>query len=133
MIEQASFPSNEDYEQSTIFQLFLDCIDQAVESTTELVSIRVRFMHSKDNQTLSSRDVDSTAYDGVWAIIDDGCSSGSHNRAWRHNIEAKMKVFGLHPISLHKKTTTFNDTGRTTKNGKPKIPIGIIFNAVSLS
>ena len=51
----------------------------------------------------------------------------------RQNIEGKMKVLGLHPISLHKKTTTFIDTGRTTENGKLKIPMGIILNAVSLS
>ena len=56
-------------------------IDRAVESITELVSIRERFMHSEDNQTLSLRDVDPVAYDDVRAIIDDGCNRLSHNRA----------------------------------------------------
>ena len=44
-----------------------------------------------------------------------------------------MKVLGFHLVSLHKKATAFGDTGRSTKNGKPKIPIGIVFNVVSLS
>ena len=52
MLEQASSSPNGDYGQSTMFQLFLDCIDRAVESSTELVSIRVRFMHSEDNQCI---------------------------------------------------------------------------------
>ena len=29
-------------------------------------------MHSEDNRTLSLRSVGPMAYDGVWAIIDDG-------------------------------------------------------------
>ena len=41
----------------------------------------------------------------------------------------KMKVMGL-LLLLHKKATTFNGTGRTTKNGKLKIPMDIIVNAV---
>ena len=40
------------------------------------------------------------------------------------NAVAKTKVLGLHPISLHKKTTAFNGTGRSTTLFK---------NAVSLS
>ena len=128
MLEQASFSSNcGDYEQSTILQLSLGCIDRAVESITKFVSVRERSTHSEDDITLSLRDVDSTADDGVWAILDDGCNSCSRSKAWRQNAEAKMKVFGLHPISLHKKATTFNGTGRSTKNRKPKIPIGHYF------
>ena len=100
MLEQASPSSNGDYEQSTTFQFHLDCIDRAVESITELVSIRVRCRYSDDNHTLSLRDVDPTAYDGVWAIVDDGCNSCSHNRARRQNAAAKTKVLGLHPISF---------------------------------
>ena len=96
MLEQASVSSNGDYEQSTIFQFSLDCIDRAVESITELVSIRERPMHSEDNQTPSLRAVDLVAYDDDRAIIDDGCNSCSHNRAWRQNTAAKMKVLGLH-------------------------------------
>ena len=75
MLEQASLSSNGDYEQSTILQLSLDCLDRTVEPITEFVSVRERSMHPEDNQTLSVRDVDPTAYDGVWAIIDDGCIS----------------------------------------------------------
>ena len=133
MLEQASLSSNGDYEQSTILQLSLDCIDRAVEPITEIVSVRERSMHPEDNQTLSLRDVDPTAYDGVWAIIDDGCNSCSRSKAWRQNAEAKMKVLGLHPISLHKKATTFNDVGTSTTNGKPKNPTGVALCAVSLS
>ena len=40
------------------------------------------------------RDVDPAAYDGVWAIIDDGCNSCSYE-AWRQNDEATMKVLCL--------------------------------------
>ena len=116
MLEQASFSPNGDCEQSTILQLSLDCIDRAVESITGLVSIRVRSMHTEDNQTLSLRDVDPTAHDGVWAIIEDGCNGCSRNRACRQNTEAKMRVLGLHPILFHKKATITNGTGRDTKN-----------------
>ena len=104
-----------------------NCTDQAVESIAELVTIRVRSMHTEDNQTQSLRDVDPAAHDVVWAIIDGGRNGCSHNGACRQNTDAMMKVLGLHPISLHGKTTTFNDTGRTTKNGKLKIPKSIIF------
>ena len=83
-------------------------------------------MHPEDNQTFSLRHVDPTAYDGVWAIIDDGCNSCSRSKAWRRNAEAKMKVLGLHPCSLHKKATTFNGTGRNTKNGKRRFPWALI-------
>ena len=79
-------------------------------------------MHSEENQTLSLRDVDRTAYDGVGAIVVDGCNSCSHNRARRQNAVAKMKDLGLYPISSHKKATTFNGTVRSTKNGMLKIP-----------
>ena len=72
-------------------------------------------------------------YDDVWAIIHEGCNSCSHNRARRQHAVAKMKVSGLHPISLHKKATTFNGTGRSTKNENPNIPMGIILDAVSVS
>ena len=64
------------------FNFSLDCIDRAVESVTEFVSAHERFMHSEDNETLILRDVDITAYDGVWAIIDDGCNSCSHSEVW---------------------------------------------------
>ena len=63
-------------------------------------------MHSEDDQTPSSRAVDPIADDGVWAIIDDGCNSCFHGEVWRQNAEVKMKVFGLHPILLHRKATT---------------------------
>ena len=59
MLEQASFSSNGDYEQSTLLQLSLDCIDRAIEPITEFVSVRERSMH-----------VDyTTAYEGVWSTI----------------------------------------------------------------
>ena len=90
MLEQASRSFNGNYEQSTILQLSWDCIYRAVEPITEFVSVRERSKHSEDNQTLILRDVDPAAYDGVWAIIHDGCNS--HNRAWRQNAVAKMKV-----------------------------------------
>ena len=83
-------------------------------------------MHPEDNQTFSLRHVDPTAYDGVWAIIDDGCNSCSRSKAWRRNAEAKMKVLGLHTCSLHKKATTFNGTRRNTKNGKRRFPWAIL-------
>ena len=73
---------------------------------------------------------DPAAYDGVWAIMDDGCNSCSRSKAWRQNAEAKMKGFGT---LLHEKATTFSGTGRSTKNGRPKIPMGILLDAVSLS
>ena len=76
MLEHASSSSNGDYEQSTIFQLFLGCNDRAVNLITELVSIRVRFMHSEGNQTTSLRDVDPVAFNDARAIIDDGCNNG---------------------------------------------------------
>ena len=90
--EQASLSLKGYYEQSTILQLSLVCICQAVEPIIEFVSIRVRSMHSDDNQTLSRRDVGPTAHDGVWAIIDDGCNSCSHSEVWRKNAEAAVKV-----------------------------------------
>ena len=88
MLEQASRSLNGNYEQSTILQLSRDCIYRAVEPITEFVSVRERSKHSEDNQTLILRDVDPAAYDGVWAIIHDGCNSCSHNRAWRQNAVA---------------------------------------------
>ena len=60
MLEQVSFSSNGDHEQSTILQLSLESIDRAVESITELVSIRVRSMKTEDNETPSLRYVDPT-------------------------------------------------------------------------
>ena len=103
MMEQPSLSSNVDYGQSTILQLSLGCIDRAVEPITEFVSVRERPMHPEDNQTLCLRDVDLTAYDGVWAIIDDRCNSCSRSKAWRESAEAKMKVLGLHPTSLQQR------------------------------
>ena len=111
MLEQASFPSNGDY-----FQLsWIALIKQS--SYSPPVSIRVRFMHSEDNQTQSLRDVDPVAYDDVRAILATDVTT----------------VVTTEHGSWHKKTTAFNDTGRTTKKDKLKIPMGIIFNAVSLS
>ena len=77
MLEQASRTSKGDYEPSALLRLSLGCIDRAVEPITEFVSVRERSVHSGDFQTLSVRDVDPTAYDGVRAIIDDGCNSCS--------------------------------------------------------
>ena len=133
MLEQASLSENGDYEQSTILQLSLGCIDRAVEPITECVSVRERSMHPEDNQTPSLRDVGPTTYDGVWAIIDDRCNSCSRSKAWRQNAEAKMKVLGLQTISPYKKATAFSGTGSSTKNGRPKFPRGVTLNAVFLS
>ena len=63
--EQDSLLSNGDYKKPTILQLPLDCVDHAAESITASVSVRERSMHSEDNQTLSLRDVDPIADDGV--------------------------------------------------------------------
>ena len=109
-------------------QLFLGCDDRATEPSTAFVSFRERPMHFNDNQSLTLRVVDPIEDDGVWAIIDSCC----HVEVWRQNAEAKMKVLGLHPTSLHKKATTFNGTGRSTKNGRPNIPTGVILKAVFL-
>ena len=56
MLEKLLFSSNGDNEQSIIFQLSLNCIDRAVESITEFVSIRVRFMHQHLYWVLSTLD-----------------------------------------------------------------------------
>ena len=46
-------------------------------------------MHLDDNQALSLRVVDPIAYEGVWAIIDDGCNSCCHREVLRQNAAAK--------------------------------------------
>ena len=94
--------------------------------------VRKRSTHFEDNQTLSLRDVDPAAYEGVSAIIDDGCSGCSRSEAWRQCAGAKVKVLGLHPISLHRTATTFNGVGTSTTNQKPTIPMGVTLCAVSL-
>ena len=75
-------------------------------------------MHVKDNQTLSLRVVDPIADEGVPAIIDDGCNNCCHGEVWRQNAETKMKVLGLHPIWLHRKTTACNGVGTSARSGK---------------
>ena len=104
-------------------QLFLDCVDRAIEPSTTVVSFRERLMHFDDNQPLSLRVVDTVADDGVWAIIDDGCNRCCHGEVWRQNAEAKMKALGLHPIWLHRKATTFNGVGTSTTSGQLKTPM----------
>ena len=79
MLERDSFSSTGDCEPSTVLQLFLDCIHRTVESITEFVSVRERVMHFEITKTLSLRDVDSTADDGAWAIINNGWKSCSHS------------------------------------------------------
>ena len=75
-------------------QLFLDCVDRATVPSIAFVSFRKRPMHYDENQTLSLRDVDPIADDGVWAIIDDGCNRFCQGEVWRQNAETKMKVLG---------------------------------------
>ena len=84
MLEQISRLSDEDYEQSMMVQLFLDCVDRANASSTAFVSFREQPMHFTDNQTLHSRVVDPIGDEGVWALIDDGCNSCCHGEVWRH-------------------------------------------------
>ena len=132
LLEQVSLLSDGDYKQSRMLQLSLDCVDRETDPTTAFVSSRERPMLSEDNQTLSLRVVDPIADDGVWAIIDDGCNSGCLGEVWRQNAEIKMKVFGSHPIWLHREATTFNGVGPSTTSGKLKIPIGFTLYAVSL-
>ena len=98
MLEQVSLLSNGDFQQSTMLQLHLHCVDRTAESTTAFVSIRDRPMHSEDNQTLNLRAVDPIVDDSIWAYIDDGCNSCCHGEVWRQNAEVKMKVVGLHPF-----------------------------------
>ena len=75
-------------------------------------------MHFKDNQTLNLRVIHLIAGEGVWAIIDDGCNSCCHGEVRRQNAEANMKAFGLHPIWLHRKASTFIGVGTSTTSGK---------------
>ena len=125
MLEQVSRLSDWNFEQSAMFQLFLDCIDRATNSTTAFVSLRERPVHVDDNQTLSLRVVDPVADDGVWAIVDDGCNSCCHGEVWRQNAEAKMKALRLQPIWVHRKVSTLNGVGTSTTCGKLKIPVAI--------
>ena len=82
-------------------------------------------MHFNDNQTLSLREVDPIANEGVWLILNDQCNSCCHGKVWRQNAEAKMKVLRLQPIWIHRKATTFNGVGTSTTSGKLKIPMAI--------
>ena len=124
-MEQVSRLSDKDYKQMMmIVQLSLDCIHRANASSTAFVSLREQPMHFHDNQTLNLRVIDPIA-DGVWAIIDDGCNSCCHGEVWRQNAGTKMKVLGLRPISLHRKATTFNGVGMSTRSGKLKIRMAI--------
>ena len=93
VLEQVSRLSDGDYERSAMFQLFLDCVDRAIASSTALVSFQRQPMKFDDNRTLSLRVVDPIADEGVWAVIDDGCNSCCHGEVWRQNAEAKMKTF----------------------------------------
>ena len=122
-LEQISRLLDGDYEQSMMFQLFLDCVDRATASSTAFVSFREQPTHFKDNRTLNLRVVDTIADEGVWAITDDGCNSCCHGEVWRQNAEGKMKFLGLHPIWLHRKATIFNGGGTSTTSGKLKIPL----------
>ena len=99
MLEQISRLSDGDYEQSTLIQLFLDCVDRATASSTAFVSFREQPMDFKDNQTLNLRVVDPVADERVWARKNDGCNSCCHVEVWRQTAEAKMKVFwAFHPF-----------------------------------
>ena len=93
VLEQVSRLSDGDYERSAMFQLFLDCVDRAIASSTALVSFQRQPMKFDDNRTLSLRVVDPIADEGVWAVIDDGCNSCCQGELWRQNAEAKMKTF----------------------------------------
>ena len=75
MLEQVSRLLDGDYEQSMMFQLFLDCVDRATASSTA-------FVNFKDNQTLNLRVVDPIADESVWAIRNDGCYSCCHGEVW---------------------------------------------------
>ena len=75
-------------------------------------------MHFKDNQTLNLRVVDPIADEGVCTIIVDGCVTVKFGDK---NVEAKMKVLGVHHIWLHRKATIFNGVGTNTTSGKLKI------------
>ena len=79
MLDQISRLSDGDHEQSTSIQLFLDCVDRAIASSTAFVSFRVHFT---DNQTVNLRVVDPIADEGVWEMIDDGCNICSHGGVW---------------------------------------------------
>ena len=94
MLEQISRLSDGDYEQSTLVQLFLDCVDRATASSTAFVSFREQPMLFKDDQTLNLRVVDPVADERVWARRDDECNSCCHVEVWRQTAEAKMKVVG---------------------------------------
>ena len=83
MLEQVSTLSDGDCEQSTVIQLFLDCVDRATASSTAFVSFWEQPLHSSENQTLSLRVVDPIADEGVWAFVDDGCKSCSNGEVWR--------------------------------------------------
>ena len=95
MLEQVSRLSDDDYEQSAMVQLFLDCADRATEPSPAFVLFREQPTHFNDNQTLNLRVVDPIAYDGVWVIIDGGCNSCCYGEVWRQHAQAKMKVLGL--------------------------------------
>ena len=125
MQEEVSRLPDGDYEQSMMFQLFLDCVDRATASSTAFVSFREHPMHFQDNQTLNFRVVDPVADEGVGAIIDGGCNSCCHGEVSRQNAEAKVKVLALHPMWLHRKATTFNGVGTSTTSGKLRIPMAI--------
>ena len=97
MLERVSRLSGGDCGQSAMFQLFLDCVDRAIVSSTAFLSFRRQPMKFDDNRTLSLRVVDPIADEGVWAVIDDGCNSCCHGEVWRQNAEAKMKSFWPSP------------------------------------
>ena len=78
MLEHVSPLSDADFVQSAMVQLFLDCADRATEPSTDFIPFRDRPMDFDDNQALSLRVVDPFADDGVWAIIDEECSSCCH-------------------------------------------------------
>ena len=120
VLEQDSLLSSGNDQQPTILQLRLDFVDQAAESITASVSVRKRSVHSEDNQTLSLRDVDPIAEDGVWAIIDDGCNCCCHDELWRQNAEGTMKVLGLHPFCCtgRRQLSTAQERAQQTESRK---------------
>ena len=53
MLKQVSRLLDGDYDQSAMVQLFLDCVDRTIASSTACISFREQPMHFNDNRTLS--------------------------------------------------------------------------------
>ena len=116
MLEQVTRLEDGDYEQSSMVQLFLACVDRTGDQLTAVVSCQQPPMHEDDYQSQTPRG---------GSDLGRRCNSCCHGELWRRNVQNKIYHKGLKAVWLHQKATTFDGVGTSTTNGKLKLPMAV--------